>query len=179
MIAGLDGLRFQHWQAELRPDGALVLSLDRADASVNALSQEVLFELGEIVERLGIDPPKAVVFRSAKGNGFIAGADIREFQQFDAKGSVGDAIFRGQQVFQRIAELPCPTAAAIHGARARGRTLRPSAISLASDTRAAHQRATEQRASTAEEHGGEAPDPCARGARDAIHRRREYQDPRG
>jgi hypothetical protein len=46
MIAGLDGLRFQHWQAELRPDGVLVLSLDRADASVNALSQEVLFELG-------------------------------------------------------------------------------------------------------------------------------------
>ena len=115
MIAGLDGLRFQHWQAELRPDGALVLSLDRADASVNALSQDVLFELGEIVERLGIDPPKAVVFRSAKANGFIAGADIREFQQFDAKGTVGDAIFRGQQVFQRIAELPCPTAVAIHG----------------------------------------------------------------
>ena len=115
MIAGLDGLRFQHWQAELRPDGALVLSLDRADTSVNALSQDVLFELGEIVERLGIDPPKAVVFRSAKANGFIAGADIREFQQFDAKGTVGDAIFRGQQVFQRIAELPCPTAVAIHG----------------------------------------------------------------
>jgi 3-hydroxyacyl-CoA dehydrogenase/enoyl-CoA hydratase/3-hydroxybutyryl-CoA epimerase len=115
MIAGLDGLRFQHWQAELRPDGALVLSLDRADASVNALSQDVLFELGEIVERLGIEPPKAVVFRSAKPSGFIAGADIREFQQFDARGTVGDAIFRGQQVFQRIAELPCPTAAAIHG----------------------------------------------------------------
>ena len=115
MIAGLDGLRFQHWQAEMRPDGALVLSLDRADASVNALSQEVLFELGEIVERLGIDPPRAVVFRSAKSNGFIPGADIREFQQFDAKGTVGDAIFRGQQVFQRIAELPCPTAVAIHG----------------------------------------------------------------
>ncbi|MFT3896505.1 MAG: 3-hydroxyacyl-CoA dehydrogenase NAD-binding domain-containing protein [Thermomonas sp.] len=115
MIAGLDGLRFQHWQAELRPDGALVLSLDRAGASVNALSQEVLFELGEIVERLGIDPPRAVVFRSAKPGGFIAGADIREFQQFDAKGTVGDAIFRGQQVFQRIAELPCPTAVAIHG----------------------------------------------------------------
>jgi 3-hydroxyacyl-CoA dehydrogenase/enoyl-CoA hydratase/3-hydroxybutyryl-CoA epimerase len=115
MIAGLDGLRFQHWQAEMRPDGALVLALDRADASVNALSQEVLFELGEIVERLGIEPPRAVVFRSAKANGFIAGADIREFQEFDAKGTVGDALFRGQEVFQRIAELPCPTAAAIHG----------------------------------------------------------------
>jgi 3-hydroxyacyl-CoA dehydrogenase/enoyl-CoA hydratase/3-hydroxybutyryl-CoA epimerase len=115
MIAGLDGLRFQHWQAEMRPDGALVLALDRADASVNALSQEVLFELGEIVERLGIEPPGAVVFRSAKANGFIAGADIREFQEFDAKGTVGDALFRGQEVFQRIAELPCPTAAAIHG----------------------------------------------------------------
>jgi len=27
MIAGLDGLRFDHWQAERRPDGVLVLSL--------------------------------------------------------------------------------------------------------------------------------------------------------
>src|SRR5690606_16235588 len=47
--------------------------------------------------------------------GFVAGADIKEFQQFDADGSVGDALFRGQQVFQKLAELPCPTVAAIHG----------------------------------------------------------------
>src|SRR5690606_1204477 len=44
-----------------------------------------------------------------------AGADIREFAEFDACGTIGDSIRRGQQAFQRLAELPCPTVAAIHG----------------------------------------------------------------
>lgn len=115
MIAGLDGLRFQHWRLEQRDDGILVLSFDRAEAAVNTLAQAVLLELDALLERLAIDPPKGLVLRSAKTSGFIAGADIREFADFDARGIVGDAIFRGQQVFQRLAELPCPTVAAIHG----------------------------------------------------------------
>ena len=115
MIAGLDGLRFQHWQAEARTDGIVVLSFDRAGQNVNTLAQEVLLELDAILERLALDPPKGLVIRSAKAAGFIAGADIKEFQTFDEKGTVGDAIRRGQQVFQRLAELPCPTVAAIHG----------------------------------------------------------------
>ena len=45
MIAGLDGLRFSHWQVELRPDGVLVLSFDRAGESVNTFAQDVLLEL--------------------------------------------------------------------------------------------------------------------------------------
>ncbi|RBC14564.1 3-hydroxyacyl-CoA dehydrogenase, partial [Xanthomonas oryzae pv. oryzae] len=115
MLPGFDGLRFSHWQAELREDGVVVLSLDRQDAPVNAFSQEVLLELGALVERLALEPPKGVVLRSGKANGFIAGADLKEFQQFDHKGTVNDAIHRGQQVFQKLAELPCPTVAAIHG----------------------------------------------------------------
>jgi len=114
MLAGLDGLRFSHWRAETA-DGIVVLSFDRAGQSVNTLSQEVLLELDAIVERLSLDPPKGLVIRSAKPAGFIAGADIREFQTFDAKGTVADALRRGQQVFQRLAELRCPTVAAIHG----------------------------------------------------------------
>src|SRR5690606_18659473 len=55
------------------------------------------------------------VLRSGKARGFVAGADIREFAEFDARGTIGDSIRRGQQVFQRLAELPCPTVAAIHG----------------------------------------------------------------
>ena len=57
-----------------------------------------------MLERLALDPPKGLVIRSAKAAGFIAGADIKEFQGFDEKGTVGDAIRRGQQVFQRLAE---------------------------------------------------------------------------
>jgi 3-hydroxyacyl-CoA dehydrogenase / enoyl-CoA hydratase / 3-hydroxybutyryl-CoA epimerase len=113
--AGFDGLRFVHWQVEHHADGVVLVTIDRAGQAVNALSQDMLIELGTLVERLVIDPPRGVVFRSGKESGFVAGADIREFQAFDANGTVKDALFRGQQVFQRIAELPCPTVAAIHG----------------------------------------------------------------
>ena len=115
MLSGFDGLRFTHWQAEIRDDGFVVLALDRRDSPVNAMSQDVLLELGDIVERLAIDPPKGVVVRSAKAAGFIAGADLKEFQEFDRRGTVNDAIRRGQSTYQKLAELPCPTVAAIHG----------------------------------------------------------------
>lgn len=115
MIAGLDGLRFSHWQAAQRDDGIVVLSFDRAGESVNTFAQDVLIELDALVERLALDPPKGVLIRSGKPRGFIAGADIREFQRFDAEGTIGDSIRRGQQTFQRLAELRCPTAVAIHG----------------------------------------------------------------
>ena len=100
---------------QMREDGVLVLSFDRAGTPVNTFAQDVLIELDGLLERLAVEPPKGLVIRSAKASGFIAGADIKEFQAFDEKGVVGDAIRRGQQVFQRLAELPIPTVAAIHG----------------------------------------------------------------
>ena len=114
-LPGLDGLRPRHWKTELRPDGVLVLSFDREGESVNTFSQDVLIELNDLLDRIVLEPPKALVLRSAKDKGFIAGADIREFQVFDAKGTIGDSIRRGQSVFQRIATLRFPTVAAIHG----------------------------------------------------------------
>ncbi|MFT4198381.1 MAG: 3-hydroxyacyl-CoA dehydrogenase NAD-binding domain-containing protein [Pseudoxanthomonas sp.] len=115
MAPSFDGLRFSHWRPELRADGVLVLWLDRQGASVNAFSQDVLIELAELLERIAVDPPAAVVIASAKASGYIAGADLKEFQEFDRRGTVEDAIRRGQDVFQQLAELPCPTVAAIHG----------------------------------------------------------------
>jgi 3-hydroxyacyl-CoA dehydrogenase / enoyl-CoA hydratase / 3-hydroxybutyryl-CoA epimerase len=115
MLSGFDGLRFSHWHPEIRDDGVVVLSLDRHDSSVNAMSQDVLLELGDLVERLALDPPKAVVVQSIKPAGFIAGADLKEFQEFDRRGTVNDAIRRGQTTYQKLSELPCPTVAAIHG----------------------------------------------------------------
>lgn len=115
MLSGFDGLRFAHWHPQIRDDGVVVLSLDRQDSSVNAMSQDVLLELGDLIERIAMDPPKAVVIQSIKPAGFIAGADLKEFQEFDRRGTVNDAIRRGQSTYQRLAELPCPTVAAIHG----------------------------------------------------------------
>jgi 3-hydroxyacyl-CoA dehydrogenase / enoyl-CoA hydratase / 3-hydroxybutyryl-CoA epimerase len=110
-----EGLRFSHWKADTGADGFVVLTLDRAGASANALNRPVLDELAQIIERLSFEPPKGVVIRSGKPSGFIAGADIHEFQEFEKQGSVLANIEYGQRVFQSLARLRCPTVAAIHG----------------------------------------------------------------
>ena len=110
-----EGLRFSNWKAETQVDGIVVLTLDRADASVNALNHTTLEELAQIVERLSIEPPKGVVIHSGKNKGFIAGADIREFETYEKQGAVLANIEYGQRVFQTLSRLRCPTVAAIHG----------------------------------------------------------------
>jgi 3-hydroxyacyl-CoA dehydrogenase / enoyl-CoA hydratase / 3-hydroxybutyryl-CoA epimerase len=110
-----EGLRFRHWRSERDADGIVTLTLDREGSAVNALSRAVLDELDEIVERLSFEPPKGVVVRSGKNAGFVVGADLKEFEGYEKAGTVLDNIENGQRVFQRLARLPCPTAAAIHG----------------------------------------------------------------
>jgi 3-hydroxyacyl-CoA dehydrogenase/enoyl-CoA hydratase/3-hydroxybutyryl-CoA epimerase len=110
-----DGLRLIHWKPELRPDGVLVLTLDRADQGVNALSWAVINEFDLMLERIELELPKGVVIRSGKAAGFIPGADIKGFEDIAAKGQTEDWIRRGQLIFQRLAELRCPTVVAIHG----------------------------------------------------------------
>ena len=110
-----EGLRFTHWKADTDAEGIVVLTLDRADASVNALNRVVLDELAQIVERLSFEPPKGVVIRSGKPAGFVAGADIKEFETYEKQGGVLASIENGQRVFQNLARLRCPTVAAIHG----------------------------------------------------------------
>ena len=110
-----DGLRFKHWRPELRDDRVVVLTFDRAEASVNTLAREVLEELEQLVERIAIEKPKGVVVVSGKSSGFVAGADIAEFKTYHERGTVFESIRYGQNVFQKLAELPCPTVAAIHG----------------------------------------------------------------
>jgi 3-hydroxyacyl-CoA dehydrogenase/enoyl-CoA hydratase/3-hydroxybutyryl-CoA epimerase len=110
-----EGLRFKHWSSEQDAEGIVVLSFDRQGSSVNTFAREVLDELAEIVERLTIEVPKGVVIRSAKSAGFIAGADIREFEGYAKSGLVLDAITNGQRVLHSLSRLRCPTVAAIHG----------------------------------------------------------------
>jgi 3-hydroxyacyl-CoA dehydrogenase/enoyl-CoA hydratase/3-hydroxybutyryl-CoA epimerase len=59
--------------------------------------------------------PVGVVIRSAKKNGFIAGADIKEFLKIDTPDQGYDLVRAGQWVLQQLADLPCPSVAALHG----------------------------------------------------------------
>ncbi len=110
-----EGLRFQHWQTALQDGGVLMLSMDRSGSKVNALSRALLQELDAILERVEIEKPSAVVIHSAKKD-FAVGADLNEFVQYEREGSVRAAIEYGQRVFERLACLPMPTVAALHGA---------------------------------------------------------------
>ncbi|SFS15371.1 3-hydroxyacyl-CoA dehydrogenase / enoyl-CoA hydratase / 3-hydroxybutyryl-CoA epimerase [Dyella sp. OK004] len=111
-----EGLRFNHWKTNLDDKGIVTLTLDRANSSVNALSREVLDELGQIVERLSIEKPAGILIHSAKPGGFAVGADIKEFVEYAKQGTVLENIENGQRVFESLARLPCPTVAAVHGA---------------------------------------------------------------
>ncbi len=109
------GLRLKHWTFDSAPDRVLTLTLDRFQSSVNAISREVLNELNHIIERLYLDLPKALIIRSGKTAGFIAGADIQEFRDYRSADDALFAVQRGHRVFDRLAGLPIPTVAAIHG----------------------------------------------------------------
>jgi len=105
----------RNWSLEKDADGIAWLTLDKPGTSANVLSSGVLAELGGLLASLEKSPPRAVVVISAKKSGFIAGADIREFTAItDAESGYG-LIHAGQEVMNRLAALPCPSVAALHG----------------------------------------------------------------
>ena len=105
----------RNWSLEKDAEGIVWLSFDKPATSANVLSSAVLIELDSHLEALEKSPPRALIVLSAKKSGFIAGADIREFTGITDADSGYVLISRGQQVLNRLAALPCPSVAAIHG----------------------------------------------------------------
>ncbi|MDH3532341.1 MAG: 3-hydroxyacyl-CoA dehydrogenase NAD-binding domain-containing protein [Gammaproteobacteria bacterium] len=108
-------MTLQHWTAETDSAGIVWLRIDKADASANVLSADVMSELNALVEPYGMAPPKGLVIHSGKHNGFIMGADINEFTSVDTPERAYEVTRLGQQVFDRIETMRCPTVAAING----------------------------------------------------------------
>lgn len=110
-----DQSNYHHWRTERDPEDILWITFDRADSGANSLSREVLEELEQLLAETAADLPRAVVFRSGKKSGFIAGADIREFTLIKDKNEALALIRHGQEVLARIEDLSVPTIALIHG----------------------------------------------------------------
>lgn len=102
------------WQRHDDHEGIAWLALDAA-ASTNTLTDAVLSALSQELDKLETNPPRAVVFYSAKASGFIAGADINRFRETMSESEVYQHIREVQTLFSRIESLPCPTLAMIHG----------------------------------------------------------------
>jgi 3-hydroxyacyl-CoA dehydrogenase / enoyl-CoA hydratase / 3-hydroxybutyryl-CoA epimerase len=103
------------WKLERDAEGVAWLTLDKPGTSANVLSAGVLQELDELLGALEQDRPRGAVLISAKKSGFVAGADIKEFTGLTDEASGYTLIRQGQQVLNRLAALPFPTVAAIHG----------------------------------------------------------------
>jgi len=107
--------RYNHWRYRQDAAGIVHLTLDRADSSTNSLSREVLGELERLLAKVEGTTPRALVIRSGKRSGFIAGADINEFTAIGSPAEALPIIRRGQELLARIEALPLPTIALIHG----------------------------------------------------------------
>lgn len=105
----------RHWFLKDASHGLVWLCFDKQGANTNVLSAEVLTELDTKITELERMAPTAVVIYSGKENGFIAGADVKEFTALETPEQAFDHIRRGQRVLARLAALPFTTVAMIHG----------------------------------------------------------------
>jgi len=105
----------QHWSITREADGLATLTFDRADAGTNTLSAAALTALNGALDILDREPPKGLVVRSGKANGFIAGADVDEFGEISSEEGALALVKRGWDTFERLANVRYPTLALIRG----------------------------------------------------------------
>ena len=111
----MSAINCQHWQLNIDPQGIAWATLDKAGESANSLSASVMNELAQILDALDANSPKGLVFRSGKVAGFLAGADIQEFDKLDTPEKALELVARGWHLFNRLAAVPYPTLALVRG----------------------------------------------------------------
>jgi 3-hydroxyacyl-CoA dehydrogenase/enoyl-CoA hydratase/3-hydroxybutyryl-CoA epimerase len=108
-------MNLKNWKLEREADGVAWAILDTANSSTNTLGAEVMAELGLILDECDKNPPKGLIFKSAKEAGFIAGANIEEFTTADTPAKARVLIQRGWDAYNRLAAVKYPTLALVRG----------------------------------------------------------------
>ncbi len=104
-----------NWTLDLDADRVAWLTCDMAGASTNVLSGGMVRELAAKLGEVAALNPLGVVVKSGKRNGFIAGADIKEFLSIRTPAQGYELVRAGQSVLQQLQDLPFPSVAALHG----------------------------------------------------------------
>lgn len=95
-------------------DGIATLTLNRGD-KFNALSMATLETLRAELERVGADASIRVVVLAGAGKAFCAGHDLKEMRQDSDKPAMRALFDLCSQVMLKIAAIPQPVIARIHG----------------------------------------------------------------
>ncbi|TWU42501.1 3-hydroxyacyl-CoA dehydrogenase NAD-binding domain-containing protein [Novipirellula artificiosorum] len=94
----------------------VTITLNVQGRPMNVMDASVMSELSQIVRdlqhRIGC---AAVIFRSAKESGFLAGADVGAIADLSCPVEAAKLIDGGQRLFDAIEWLPMPTISVIHG----------------------------------------------------------------
>lgn len=105
------------FEIKIQPDSIAWLIFNRHGEKVNLVSDTVLDELEQAIDSLANRKDiKALIIRSGKEDNFIAGADVKTFTKAFSDPSVAEKIIRkGHHVYNKLAALPFPTIALVHG----------------------------------------------------------------
>jgi len=105
-----------YWTIQIDEAWIAWLTFDCPGAKVNTFSALALEELGSRIDELAANEAiKAVAIRSGKDDSFIVGADINELARIGDAADARAKAEAGHDVFGRLAALPVPTVAIIHG----------------------------------------------------------------
>lgn len=109
----------KHWSFHTDIENIGWLTINTPGASVNTLSREAIMELETLVARFedlaNSRELVGVVLLSGKDSGFIAGADVSEFDAMSDFSVLPEALRRTHALFSRIENLRIPFVAGIHG----------------------------------------------------------------
>ena len=105
---------YKHWSVNPDENNITWLLFNYKDGSTNVLSTEALNEIKDILENINESETKAIVFKSSKKSGFIAGANIKEFVGKDYEGAHA-LITLGHSVMNKIESMKCTTISLVHG----------------------------------------------------------------
>jgi 3-hydroxyacyl-CoA dehydrogenase/enoyl-CoA hydratase/3-hydroxybutyryl-CoA epimerase len=119
---------------EPRERGIVHLVMDDPGRKVNVLDEPAFASLEAALSELeAMHGLAGVVVRSGKPGSFVAGADVQAIGSLTDRARVIEIVHRAHAAFDRLAELPAPTVAAIDGVCLGGGT----ELALACDSRIA------------------------------------------
>ncbi|WP_010587739.1 3-hydroxyacyl-CoA dehydrogenase NAD-binding domain-containing protein [Schlesneria paludicola] len=96
--------------------GLMTAILNVADQPINVFNESVLRDLDGLIRAIELDGSvTAVVFRSGKESGFLAGADLRVIESLNGPEIAEHICQSVQELFGRLENLSVPTIAVIQG----------------------------------------------------------------
>ena len=108
-----------NWRFEVDFESIGWLTIDTPKSPVNTLSRLSITELETILLRvedlIASGEVVGLVIQSGKDSGFIAGADVTEFDSMSDPAVLPEALKRAHAVMDRIERMKAPVIAAIHG----------------------------------------------------------------